>query len=269
MMHVPLLRGRNFASYDRPNSPRAIIVNETMARQRWPGQEAVGRVLWVGCGDSAPRVPAQVIGVAKDSKYGALDEDPTPFLYVSRLQVWWNGFFALILQTTDDPHALMEPLIKLVRTGGSNLRMYELRAFDDLLALSLWRVRWQAGLLGAFGLLALALSVIGLYGVIAYTVAQRTHEIGVRMALGAQKIDVHWMVLARGLRLTAVGIIIGLLLSAIATRFLRSFLYGVSPLDPIAFAGAALVWLLIAMLASYIPAQRAAHVDPAISLRYE
>ena len=147
--------------------------------------------------------------------------------------------------------------------------MYELRTLDDLVALSLWRVRWQAGLLGAFGLLAVALSVIGLYGVIAYTVAQRTHEIGVRMALGAQKVDVQWMVLARGLRLTVAGIMIGLFLSAVATRFLRSFLYGVSPLDPIAFAGATLVWLLIAMLASYIPAQRAARVDPAISLRYE
>jgi predicted permease len=269
MMHVPLLRGRHFANYDRPNSPRAIIVNETMARQRWPDQEAVGKVLWVGCGDGTPRVAAQVIGVAKDSKYGALDEHPTPFLYVSRRQVWWNGFFALILQTTGDPHSVMEPLIKLVRTGGPNLRMYELRTLDDLVALSLWRVRWQAGLFGAFGLLAVALSVIGLYGVIAYTVAQRTHEIGVRMALGAQKVDVQWMVLARGLRLTVAGIMIGLFLSAVATRFLRSFLYGVSPLDPIAFAGATLVWLLIAMLASYIPAQRAARVDPAISLRYE
>jgi predicted permease len=269
MMRVPLIRGRNFASYDQPHSARVVIVNETMARQRWPGQEAVGKALWLGCGERTPRVSAEVIGVVRDSKYSALDEDPRPFFYVSRLQVWWNGFFALILQTTGDPHSLVEPLIKLVRTGGPDLRMYELRTFDDLVELSLWRVRWQASLLGAFGLLAIILSVIGLYGVVAYTVAQRTHEIGVRMALGAQKLDVQWMVLAHGLRLTAAGILAGLVSSAAATRFLRSFLYGVNPLDPVAFGSAALVWLLIAMLASYIPAQRAARVDPAISLRYD
>ncbi len=147
--------------------------------------------------------------------------------------------------------------------------MYELRTFDDLVTLSLWRVRWQASLLGAFGMLAIALSVIGLYGVVAYTVAQRTREIGVRMALGAQKLDVQWMVLSHGLRLTATGILAGLAVSTATMRLLRSFLYGVSPLDPVAFVGAALAWLMIAILASYIPAQRATRVDPAISLRYE
>jgi predicted permease len=270
MMRIPLVRGRNFAAYDQAQSQRVVIVNETMAKRWWPGQDAIGKVVWLGCeSDKKTRMSAQVIAVARDSKYGALDEDPRPFFYVSRLQVWWNGFFALILQTTGDPHAAAEPLIKLARTGGPNLRMYEVRTFDDLLTLSLWRVRWQASLLGAFGLLAVALSVIGLYGVVAYTVAQRTREIGIRMALGALKLDVQWMVLAHGLRLTAAGIGAGLAVSVVATRLLRSFLYGMSPLDPVAFGGAALAWLLIAMLASYIPAQRAARVDPAISLRYE
>jgi putative ABC transport system permease protein len=269
VMRVPLLRGRNFASYDQPHSPRVIIVNETLARQRWPGQNPIGKMLWMGCRERDPKIAAEVIGVARDSKYSTLDEAPAPFLYVSRLQVWWNGFFALILRTTGDPRALIEPLIRLARTGGPDLRMYELRTFDDLVEISLWRVRWQASLLGAFGFLAIALSVIGLYGVVAYSVAQRTHEIGVRLALGAQKLDVQWMVLARGLRLTAVGIAVGFVLSAGASRFLGSFLYGVNPLDPVAFAGAALLWILIAMLASYIPARRAARVDPAISLRYE
>jgi predicted permease len=109
-MQVPLLRGRNFASYDRPTSPRVIIVNETMARQWWPGQDPLGKVVWLGCGNERPRVAAQVIAVARDSKYGALDEGPRPFFYVSRLQVWWNGFFALILQTAGDPHTATEPL---------------------------------------------------------------------------------------------------------------------------------------------------------------
>jgi predicted permease len=280
VMRIPLVQGRNFATYVQPildtpkriaagSPPLAIIVNETMARQQWPGQDPLGKVLWLGCPDRDPQIPARVIGVVRDSKYSALDEDPRPFFYASRGQLWWNGFFALILQTAGDPRAMAQPLIRLARTGGPNLRIYELRTFDDLIELSLWRVRWEAGLLGAFALLAIALSVVGLYGVVAYTVAQRTREIGVRMALGAQRIDVQWMVLARGLRLTAAGIAAGLLLSAGATRFLRSFLYGVDPLDPAAFAAATLAWIFIAMLASYIPAQRAARVDPAISLRYE
>ena len=122
-----------------------------------------------------------------------------------------------------------------------------------MLTLSLWRVRWQASLLGAFGLLAIALSVIGLYEVVAYTVAQRTREIGVRMALGAQKRDVQWMVLAHGLRLTATGVLAGLSAAIATMRLLRSFLYGVSPLDPMAFVGAALAWLIVAMLAITFP----------------
>ena len=269
MMHVPLLRGRNFTSHDLPDSERVIVVNRTMARRWWPGRNAVDRIVWLGCGNRVSRVPARVIAVASDSKYGALDEEARPFLYVSRHQVWWDGFFALIVETTGDPQAAMEPLLKLVRSQGPNLRIYELRTLDDLVTLSLWRVRWQAGLLVALGILALVLAVIGLYGVVAYAVAQRTREIGIRMALGAHSGDVQWMVLAHGLRLTAAGILAGLAVSTAATRLLRSFLYGVSPLDPVAFAGAALAWFLIAAIAGCIPAQRAARIDPAVSLQYE
>jgi putative ABC transport system permease protein len=268
-MQVPLLRGRNFLPADRPESPRVLIVNETLARQWWPGEDPIGKRVLQGCAGRDPQVSAEVIGVAKDSKYDALDEDPHPFFYVSRRQVWWNGYFALILHTAGDPRALMAPVTRLAHAAGANLRIYESRTSDEVVELSLWRVRWEAGLLGAFGLLAIALSVVGLYGVVAYSVARRTREIGIRMALGAQKVDVQWKVLAHGLRLTAAGIALGLLLAAAATRFLRSALYGVSPLDPIAFAGAALGWLLVAMLASYLPARRAARVDPAISLRYD
>ena len=183
--------------------------------------------------------------------------------------MWWNGFFALIVHTTGDPGSLAESLIRMARAEGPNLRIYEMRTMDDLVTLSLWQVRWQAAMLGVLGLLAIVLSVLGLYGVVAYTVAQRTHEIGVRMALGAQKADVEWMVLARGLRLAGIGVAAGLVLSAVGTRFLRAFLHGVDPFDPVAFAGAALAWIVIAMLASYVPALRAARVDPAVSLRYE
>jgi predicted permease len=276
LMQIPLVRGRNFPTYEQgplagPDSGplRSIIVNETMARQRWPGQDPVGKIVWLGCREGAPRTAAQVIAVARDSKYRTLDEEPMRLLYISRLQVWWNGFFALILHTTGDPGSLAESLIRMARAEGPNLRIYEMRSMDDLVTLSLWQVRWQAAMLGVLGLLAIVLSAIGLYGVVAYTVAQRTHEIGVRMALGAQTADVQWMVLARGLRLAGIGVAVGLVLSAAGTRFLRAFLHGVDPFDPVAFAGAALVWMVIAMLASYVPALRAARVDPAVSVRYE
>ncbi len=268
MMQVPLLRGRNFGVSDRPGSRRAVIVNETMARQWWPGEDAVGRRLWFGC-CAEPRVEAEVIGVARDSKYVTLDEEPHPFCYVSARQVWWNGYFALILHTAVDPYELAGPLLRLARTGGPNLRISDLRTMDEVVALSLRHVRLFATLLAAFGLLAIVLASLGLYGVVAYSVAQRTREIGVRMALGAQRADVQRMVLSRALRLTAVGIAAGLLFSFAVTRFLRSFLYGLSPLDPAAFAAASLVWILIAMLASYLPSRRATRVDPVVALRYE
>jgi predicted permease len=269
MLHVPLVRGRNFAATDRPQSPRVVIVNETMARRLWPGQDAVGKTVWMGCGNGQTRIAGEVIAVAGDSKYGSLDERTPSFFYVSRHQVWWNGFFALILHTTVDPHTMAGPLIQLARGGGPNLRMYEIRTFDELIEQSLWRVRWQAGLLSAFGALAIGLSVIGLYAVVAYSVTQRTREIGVRMALGAQKGDVQWMVLAHGLRLTAVGVLVGLAMSVAAMPLLRGFLYGVSPSDPVAFGGAALSWIAIALAASYFPARRASRLDPTICLRYE
>lgn len=156
-----------------------------------------------------------------------------------------------------------------MRTGGTNLRIYELRSFNDLIALSLFRVKWQAALLMAFSGLAIALAAVGLYGVVAYAAAQRTQEIGIRMALGAQSADVGWMVLRHGLRLTVVGLVFGVFLSAGLTKLLHRFLFGVSPLDPFAFAASTLAWILISMLACYIPARRATRVDPLVALRCE
>jgi predicted permease len=268
VMQTPLLRGRNFSASDGTRSTRVVVVNETMARRWWPDEDPIGRTLWLGCEGQA-RTQAVVIGMARDSKYGSLDEAPQPFYYVPFPQVWWNGYFALIVHTAGDPYSLAEPLMKLARSGGENLRIYEVRSVEDQISLSLWRIRWQAELLAMFGLLAILLAAIGLYGVVAYTVARRTREIGVRMALGAQRRDVQWMVLSRGLRLTAVGAGLGLALSVAATRFLRGFLYGLSPLDPAAFGAACLLWIAVAMLASYFPALRATRIDPVVALRYE
>ncbi len=267
-MDIPITRGRQFDSADTAGSPAVVIVNETFARRRWPDQDPIGKTVWLGCDAKAPRTMAQVAGVAKDAKYDSLDEAPRPFVYRPLAQSW-VGFIALIVQTSGPPGEFTAPLRTILRRVDSNLRVYEIQTLEQDAYESLWKVRWQASLLAAFGGLAMLLAAVGLYGVVAYTVAQRTREIGVRMAMGAQAADVLWMVLARGLALTAVGIAAGLALSAGLMRMLSALLYGVSPLDPLSFALASLGWLAVAMLASYLPARRAMQVDPVVALRWD
>jgi predicted permease len=266
-MGIPLAAGRGFDGSEAAGGSPVVIVNETFARRMWPGRPAVGETLWMGCGPGTERV-ARVAGVARDSKYHGIGESPEPYVYVPLSQKW-TGLMVLVAETAGDPDSFSGPIRAAIARVDPRLRMQETLPLKEHVARSLWQVRWEASMLGAIGLLAMLLGAVGLYGVIAYAVAQRTREIGVRMALGAGSGDVVWMVLARGLRLTALGVSIGLLLCAGVTRFLRAFLYGVSPVDPVAFAGAALVWATVAMLASYVPARRAARVEPVVALRYE
>ena len=268
MMRVPIVQGRGFGPGGTPGEPPSIVVNETMARTWWPGESAIGKSLWVGC-DRTKRQMGEVIGIARDSKYIALGDPQEPFYYVSRRQDAGDGYFTLTIRTAGNPYLWAKPLLKAVQGAGPNLRIYETDSLENTIALSLWEVKWQAALLGSVGLLAIVLAAIGLYGVVAYAVSQRTREIGVRMAMGATPGDVQWMVLGRGLRITAAGIAGGLLLSAATVHWLRSYLYGLSPFDPIAFAGASLAWVIIAMLASWYPARRATRVDPLTALKYE
>jgi predicted permease len=265
VMGIPLAGGRDFDGSDRAGAPHVTIVNETLARQFWPGENPLGKMLRLGCNGGGA---ARVIGVARDSKYHFLDEPPQIFYYTPLAQDF-VGFMALTVRTAGSPMALEGPLCAVLRRLDPNLRIYDVSTLEETVALSLWKVRWQASLIGAFGLLAIVLAAVGLYGVVAYAVAQRTREIGIRMAIGAQREDVLWMVLGLGLRLTAIGIVIGLAMSAGTSRLLRAFLYGVSPLDGVAFAGAALFWIATAMVASYLPARRAAKVDPLVALRWE
>jgi predicted permease len=265
---IPILRGRGFAAHDRLGSPRVAVVNETFARRYWPGRDPIGQSVWLGCDTKAPRTVAEVIGVARDAKYETLDEPPKPFVYEALTQEG-SGFVTLIVHTGGSPEMFTGPLRAELADLDPNLRVYEMQTLEQFASGSLWRVRWQAALLAVFGGLAMVLAAVGLYGVVAYTVAQQTRELGIRMAMGAQRGDVLWMVLGRGLRLTAVGIGIGLLLSAGATRLLGGLLYGMSPLDPVSFAAASLAWTAVAMLASYVPARRAMRVDPVVALRWE
>jgi len=293
LMGIPIVRGRGFSLAESPagipdvivNQTMAraaktlipskvtrmpdVIVNQTMARTFWPGEDAIGKTVWLdGCPGDVPK-PGIVIGVARDAKYHELSEGPHALYYRSRRDDQGNLFYALIVRTAGDPRQWIKPVLDLVQRRGGDLRIYDNGALENAVALSLWELKWQASLLAALGLLAIVLAAIGVYGVVACSVAQRTREIGVRMALGAVPLDVQWMVLAHGLRITALGIAVGLLLSAFTVRLLRGFLYGLSPFDPIAFAAASLAWIAIAMLASWYPARRATRVDPMTALNYE
>jgi putative ABC transport system permease protein len=268
VMGIPLVAGRDFRAADQPGSPRVVIVNQTLARRYWPNDTAVGKTVWLGCDPKRPRTMAEVVGVARDAKYGSLDEASRSFVYSAFAQ-GWVGFMAVTVHTAGDPAEFGGPLRGVLQGLDPHLRIYEMSTLEAMTAQSLWQVRWQAWLLGSLGMLAILLAAVGLYGVVAYTVAQRTREIGVRMAMGAQRADVLWMVLGRGLRLTAIGVGIGIVLSALVTRFLGGFLYGLSPLDAVSFAAAALFWIATAMVASYLPARRAARVDPVVALRWE
>ncbi|SPE41686.1 Permease (fragment) [Candidatus Sulfopaludibacter sp. SbA3] len=265
---IPIVRGRGFEARDRLGAPRVVVVNQTFARRYWPGQDPIGQSVWLGCDVKKPRTVAEVAGVARDAKYGSLDEPPQPFVYRPLAQDW-AGFMTLIVHTAGSPGKFTSPLRAALAGLDPNLRVYEMQTLEEYASGSLWRVRWQAVLLAVFGGLAMMLAAVGLYGVVAYTVAQQTRELGIRMAMGAQRGDVLWMVLGRGLGLTAVGIAIGLLLSAAATRLLGGLLYGMSPLDPLSFASASLAWTAVAMLASFVPARRAMQVDPVVALRWE
>ena len=267
-LRIPIVRGRAFEARYRVGAPEVVVVNQTFAQRYWPGHDPIGQSVWLGCDVKKPRTVAQVVGVARDAKYDSLDEPPVPFVY-RPLQQDWDDYMTLIVHTRGSPEKFTAPLRAALATLDPDLRVYHVDTLEQFASGSLWRVRWQAVLLAVFGGLAMALAAVGLYGVVAYTVAQQTRELGIRMAIGAQRGDMLWMVLGRGLGLTAVGIVVGLLLSAAATRLLGGLLYGLSPLDPVSFAAASLAWTLVAMLASYVPARRAMKVDPVVALRWE
>jgi predicted permease len=274
---IPLLAGREFSAADSPNSPPVAIVNETLARQLWPNQSAMGQRMSVGCKSQQPnqvpiqivdQVVVQVVGVARDTKIASMADPPHPHFYRPFSQDY-SGYAAIVLETSSDPGPMLETIRRALKQESSGVRIYTVRRLSDIVEDSYWHLGLQTSLLLIFGLVALLLAVVGLYGVIAYHAAQRTHEIGVRIAIGARPRDVHRLIQGEGLRLAIIGIVIGLAISAGLTRFLARFLHGLNPTDPITFAATALIWLCVASLACYLPARRASRVDPMIALRHE
>jgi putative ABC transport system permease protein len=263
-MRIPFLGGRDFTDFDRENTTPVVVINQAMANLLWPGQEALGKRFAVV---QEPNL-LQVIGVVGTTVVGQIGEDPQPIAYFPMRQRY-SPFATVVVRTTGNPEALLGTVRTQVQQIDRNLAFTNGQTVQQLLGQGLWPARMGAALLGLFGALALILASIGIYGVLAYSVAQRTREIGVRMALGAKPLDVTRMILGRGMRLSAIGLLAGAALAAGLGALLRSLLFGVTLAAPGIYAGTAAALVLVALLACVIPAQRAARVDPAVALRNE
>jgi predicted permease len=264
-MGIPLLRGREFSETDRDGAPLVAIVNETLARRFWPNEDPVGRRLTRG---DPPNTYITVIGVAKDGKYRSLGEQPRATFYLPLLQ-GYEHWVTLHVKTDGNPLALASAVRREVHALDPDLPVFNVRTMMEHLGTAYFLARTTATVLGLFGGLALLLASVGLYGVMSYGVAQRTREIGIRMALGAQAGDVLRLVVSEGMKLAAVGMALGLVAAIAATRYAASLLYGLSATDPATFAGVAAVLVAVALLACWLPACRAARVEPIVALRYE
>ena len=276
---IPIKRGRTFTTRDTAASPPVVIINEAMARQYWPKGDPLNDRLAIGRGgmrEFAAEPDRQIIGVIADSRDGALNEEPGPKMWVPQAQVpdLANALniritpMAWVVRTAGEPYALSGQIQEALRQT-TGLPVSDVRTMTDVVSRSTSRERFNMWLMTVFGLSALALAAIGIYGLIAYSVEQRTQEIGIRLALGAGTGQVRTMVVSQGMRLALAGVVLGIAASFALARFISSFLYGVQPWDPLVFIGTPIVLTLVALLATWIPARRASLVDPIDALRYE
>lgn len=263
-MGIPIVDGRAFSEADRAGSTRVAIINATMAEAGWPGESPVGKRLRLKPTDDV----FEVVGVAKDIKYNTLGEEATPYLYLPLLQTY-SPAVTLHVRTERAPAALAGPVRGVLREMAPGLPPPEVRTMDDVLDALLWAPRAGATLLSLFGLSALLLAVIGIYGVTSYVVSQKRREVGIRLALGAQRSDVLRLFLKRGMGVVAVGLVLGLLGAFALMKLISGLLFGVAGPDPLAFGGAALVLFLVSLLANYVPARRAAAVPPVEVIRQQ
>ncbi len=261
-MQIPILQGRAFTPNDRQGSPPVIIINETMAKQFFPNEAALGRRLYIfGRPDAR-----EIVGIAKTIKYQNVGEPDTAHMYVP-LDQSYSSQVIVQVRTAGDPDALLGTVRRELQQLDQSMPLLNVNTYRTVLRTSLWAPRFGTSLLAVFGMLALLLAAVGLCGVMSYGVSQRTREIGIRMALGARDRDVRGMVVRQGLLLALGGIVIGLLASFALARFVTSLLFGVSGADPVTFGVVAVVLMMVATLATYLPAWKASRVDPVDALR--
>ena len=261
-MEVPLVRGRGFTDADRPGAPLVVIVNEAFAKKFWGTADPIGKRISIR-GPAGPWM--DVVGLARDGKYVSIAESPRPYVFYPQLQN--PDGVTLLVRTTSDPKRLLAAVRREVGTVAPDWMIERPRTLDENIGASLLPQRIAAGLLGAFGVVALLLAAVGLYGVVAFAVAQRTREIGIRVALGAQSREVLGLMLRQGMTLAGIGLLVGLPLSFVAGRLVSGFLLGAGAADPFVFIAAAAALALVTLVASYVPARRASRVDPMVALR--
>jgi predicted permease len=262
-LRIPILDGRDFADRDDANAAKVAVINETMAKRFWPGQNPLGRKFKIWRGEMT------VVGIVKSGKYRSLNEPPKPFFYLPFSQGVSDLNLGVALRTDGNPGALASTVRREIHALDPGVEVWALLPMSDFIQAAFLSQRIAATLLVCIGLVALILAAMGIYGVMAYVVGQRTQEIGIRMALGAQTGDVLRLVVGQGMRLAFLGVGIGLAGALVTTRALSAFLHGVSPFDPLTFAGVAILLSLVTLTACLIPARRAAHVDPMLALRSE
>ena len=266
-MGIRLVAGREFGEQDTLGAPGVILVNESFARRFWPGQEAVGQRVKLGRFDSSEPW-LTVVGVHQDVRHSGLAEDTYPSFFRPYAQAGWP-FVSIVVRTTSAPAAFVNPVKKALAQIEPNQPISGVRTMEAVVAGSLGARRFNMRLLGAFALLALALAAVGIAGVVSYSVAQRTQEIGVRMALGAKPRDVMALVVGGSMAWAMGGVGVGLVASLGLLQLLSGLLYGVTPTDPVVLASVSLLLVSVALAASYLPARQAARVDPVVALRSE
>ncbi len=261
---IPLLSGRDFSDRDNNESPLVAIINETFARRYFPGEDPLGKQFRQDEKESA----VQIIGIARDAKYRTLGEDPTPHMYLPVLQNY-NAGTTLLVRTKTDPAAMLSTVQRELQIIDKDVQGFFARTLVEHMGFSLLPARLAAALLGVFGLLALILAIIGVYGVVSYAVSQRTREIGIRIALGAGSTDILKLVMGQGMVSVLVGVGVGLAAAFALTRIFSSLLFGLSATDPATFILISLIMAGVALAACAVPARRATRVDPMVALRYE
>ena len=263
-LRIPLVSGREFTDSDRQDTTKVAIVSEAMAKHFWPGQNAVGKRFHF-FGEKDLR---EVVGIARDTVVNNIGEEPQPLAYLPLTQDF-SPAATMQVRSNCKPENVIPTVRRNVQSLDNNLALTNWNTIGELLDQGLWAPRMGAALLSVFGGIALLLAIVGVYGVLSYSVSQQTREIGIRMAMGAQTNSVLNLVVKQGMRLAILGLVSGLVIAFVAMRVMSSLLFGVSAHDPVIFAGVTLILAGAAVLACYIPARRAAHGDPLVALRYE
>jgi putative ABC transport system permease protein len=266
LFRVPLIRGRRFTDHDRAGAQQVLLLSETAARHLWPGEDPIGKHAGLAVWETGQQ-DVEVVGIVGDVRYDGIERPAGDDVYVSFWQEPEGG--SISVRLAGDPMSLAPFVRSTIHALDKDLPVYGVETMDQQLSDATSRLRFSAVLLGVFAVLALALAAIGMYGVVAYSVAARTREIGIRLALGANREDVFRLVVGDGLLLCFAGLLIGIPSALAATRVLSSFLYDTKAGDPVAFAAVSLVLIVVALIAAYVPARRAMKVDPMVALRYE